>query len=87
PILYPQPSSIASLPICAPMSAGLALDHAVRCGYGGRVIRCDWHLSFSRINSSISIDITGRPILKGQSDATLKRIEVVAKDILTKFAA
>ncbi|WP_152622345.1 hypothetical protein [Archangium violaceum] len=65
--------------------ASVALDAVVQQGFSGRVIPCNWHLSFSRLNTSIPTDAAGNEIQEEGHAATVKRIEVVAAEILAEI--
>lgn len=66
--------------------ATLAADLLVGHGFQGRVLRCSRHLSFRGINS-IRVDVDGVRIVRGDPDATARRIAVIAKEIMLRARA
>lgn len=67
------------------LALGDQAHHALRLmrqqGFRGRVL-FGKHPSFPSINTRIREDVDGNPILKGQKDATARRMAVVAREIL-----
>ena len=63
-------------------SASLAAEQ-VKKQYGteGVTFMYSQHLSFLSLNSSIKEDVNGDPIIRGDKNATFKRLEAAAKKI------
>lgn len=63
-------------------SAALAAEHVKnKYGFEGVSFMYSQHLSFLSLNSSIKTDINGDPIIRGDKNATFKRLEAAAKRI------